>query len=194
MSTRKIFFLSTANDDKNINISKSVKNKINEENFHVNFSLFHFIIFPAVKSAFVWNFSWMKIWNYQFCNFFHKNLCHKNIVIKHLTSDNWILNFFLFIMLPSLSYTNVKHFRWTYLFSSSSFMFLYKNFFLIIFSILKFEKLKMAKSFKFYYDFFSPLSRSLYILFERNKVICDKIPVALGKGIYAKYWKFIYCK
>jgi hypothetical protein len=40
----------------------------------------------------------------------------------------------------------------------------------------------MAMKFKFFYDFMSPLSRSLYILFEQNKIACEKIPVALRKG------------
>ncbi|KAG5684673.1 hypothetical protein PVAND_013890 [Polypedilum vanderplanki] len=40
----------------------------------------------------------------------------------------------------------------------------------------------MAKSFKIFYDHFSPLSRSLLILFERNNVECEKISVALRKG------------
>lgn len=41
---------------------------------------------------------------------------------------------------------------------------------------------KMAQSLKFYYNFHSPLSRSLLILLERNKVACEKISVALQKG------------
>lgn len=48
----------------------------------------------------------------------------------------------------------------------------------------------MAKSLKFYYDFISPLSRSLFILLERNKIDCEKIRVSLGKGLAnKKYFK-----
>lgn len=58
----------------------------------------------------------------------------------------------------------------------------------------------MSKPFKFYYDLMSPPSRALYIFFEYNKIICEKIPVALRKGkfyysIYvAKSIQLIECK
>ncbi|CAG9803147.1 unnamed protein product [Chironomus riparius] len=40
----------------------------------------------------------------------------------------------------------------------------------------------MSSSFKLFYDYFSPLSRSIIILLEHNKVVYEKTSVALRKG------------
>jgi len=40
----------------------------------------------------------------------------------------------------------------------------------------------MANLFKFYFDFVSPVSRPLWILFEHANVKCEKIQIALRKG------------
>lgn len=40
----------------------------------------------------------------------------------------------------------------------------------------------MANLFKFYFDFMSPASRPLWILFSHAKIRCEMIQVALRKG------------
>lgn len=57
----------------------------------------------------------------------------------------------------------------------------HKTFF---FEVLFYIIIIMANNFKFFYDFHSPLARSLYILFEKNKVPCEKISIALRRGKY----------
>lgn len=44
-------------------------------------------------------------------------------------------------------------------------------------------RLLMENLFKFYFDFLSPISRPLWMLFEHAEVHCEKVQIALRKGM-----------
>lgn len=96
------------------------------------------------------------------------------------------MNFFIIIISSSSSRVFLLCFIASFTFFS---LFLFSFLFDIFFfrenarvSLLLLIYSMANNSFKFFYDLHSPLSRALVILFEGNKVQCQKIHVALRKG------------